>query len=98
MTALSSAERRVEMNVGQLHRHLSRLVKEGHGRKPVCIDKSTFQHPCEDDGCVILEVHKVEGPEFIRNIDDDGGHKENNDGTESGRLTVVLCGTERDPS
>lgn len=80
------------MTVARLHKLLGKLVEKGHGRKPVCIDKRTFSHPLENDGCTILGVDAIEGPRFIPNCDDDGGFKENSDGTESGRMTVVLKG------
>lgn len=80
------------ITVARLHRLLGEMVERGHGRKPVCIDKMSFSHPLEIDGCTILGVESVEGPRFIPNFDDDGGFKENADGTESGRMTVVLKG------
>ena len=80
------------MTVNTLHKLLGELIEQGHGRKPVCIDKGTFHHPLEDDGAVILGVSGMYGPKFIANADDDGGVKTNEDGTESGRQTVVLVG------
>lgn len=80
------------MTVGKLHKLLGQLVDQGHARKPVCINKNTFRHPLEDDGAVILGVEAVTGPKWIGNADDDGFTKENADGTESGRMTVILEG------
>lgn len=80
------------MNVNQLHKALGELIAKGHGRKPVCINKSSFHHPLEMDGAVILAVRNVSGPQFIVMTDDDGGTKFNKDGTESGSYTVVLEG------
>jgi hypothetical protein len=80
------------MTVNQLHKLLGELVSKGHGRKPVCINKHTFTHPLEDDGANILPVVSVSGPEWIYNTDDDGGVKQNKDGTESATRTVVLRG------
>lgn len=80
------------MTVEKLHRMLGNLVARGHGRKPVCIDKSTFRHPLEADGDVILGVECVLGPKFIPLADDDGGQKFRADGTEAGRMTVVIVG------
>ena len=80
------------MNVNQLHKALGALVEKGHGRKPVCINKTSFNHPLESDGAVILNVQAVTGPRFITMTDDDGGTKFNKDGTESGSYTVVLEG------
>jgi hypothetical protein len=80
------------VNVNQLHKALGALVEKGHGRKPVCINKTSFNHPLESDGAVILNVQAVTGPRFITMTDDDGGTKFNKDGTESGSYTVVLEG------
>lgn len=80
------------MNVNQLHKALGALIEQGHGRKPVCINKRSFHHPLETDGAVILGVKAVTGPSFIVMTDDDGGTKFNKDGTESGSYTVVLEG------
>jgi hypothetical protein len=80
------------VNVAQLHKALGELLAAGHGRKPVCINKRSYSHPLEADGAVILEVDHVEGPRFIGMTDDDGGTKWNKDGTESGRMTVILNG------
>lgn len=80
------------ITVAALHKKLTALVERGHGRKPVCINKETFQDNRESDGCVILGVEDLDGPIWIPNADDDGGHLENADGSESGRMTVVLKG------
>ena len=80
------------MTVSTLHKKLTALIEQGHGRKPVAISKTTFQDNREDDGCTILGIEAIEGPVWIANADDDGGIKENADGTESGRRVVVLKG------
>ena len=72
------------MTVEKLHKMLGEIVKRGHGRKPVCINKETFSHPLEGDGAVILGVEKIDGPIWIPTCGDDGGGSENADGTESG--------------
>lgn len=84
------------MNVVTLHKRLGALIAAGHGRKPVLINKTSFQHPLESDGVVILPVAKVLGPKWISNSDDDGGTKWNKDGTESGRTVIVLDGGHSD--
>ena len=84
------------MTVSRLHKQLSELIAAGHGRKPVCINKRTFNHRMEEDGAVILPVEGVSGPVFITTVDDDGGTKFNRDGTEAGRYTVVLAGGEEE--
>ncbi|TXH48102.1 MAG: hypothetical protein E6Q97_25550 [Desulfurellales bacterium] len=84
------------MTVSRLHKQLSELIAAGHGRKPVCINKRTFNHQLERDGVVIMPVESVSGPVFITIADDDGWQKFNRDGTEAGRYTVVLAGGEEE--
>lgn len=84
------------MTVSKLHKLLTELIAAGHGRKPVCINKRTFNHKLERDGAVILPVESVSGPKFIGTADDDGWTKFNRDGTEAGRYTVVLSGGEEE--
>ena len=78
--------------VANLHKQLTELIAKGHGRKPICVNKSTFMHPLENDGAVILDVQYVFGPRWIGMADDDGGTKWNKDGSESGRYVIVLEG------
>ncbi len=84
------------MTVSRLHKQLTDLIAAGHGRKPVCINKRTFNNRLEQDGAVIMPVEIVYGPVFINTADDDGGTKFNRDGTEAGRYTVVLAGGEEE--
>ena len=84
------------MTVSRLHKQLSELIAAGHGRKPVSINKRTFNNRLEQDGAVIMPVESVSGPVFITTVDDDGGQKFNRDGTESGHYTVVLAGGEEE--
>ncbi len=84
----------MSLTVRALHTILSDLIVSGHGRKPVCIDKTSFTHPLEQDGAVILHVASVEGPRFVANADDDGGQKWNKDGSESGKQIVILKGDQ----
>lgn len=80
------------ITVARLHKLLGKMIEDGHGRKPVCIAKQTFTHPCEDDGITILNVRGVKDPMWIARSDDDGGTKWNKDGTESGTVCIVLVG------
>lgn len=80
------------MTVQRMHRLLGQLIEQGHGRKPVCINKETFKDPLEDDGACIMDVELIEGPTFVGWTDDDGGTKWNQDGSESGRTVVILKG------
>jgi hypothetical protein len=77
--------------VGSLYKELGKLIEQGHKRKPICINKRTFQHPCEDDGAVILPVLEV-ALEFHGMIDDDGGQAFNKDGSERMKTSVLLKG------
>lgn len=83
------------MQVRTLHALLGQLIEQGQGYKPVCINKGSFRHVLEEDGAVILDVRGVTGPRFILTTDDDGGTKWNADGSEAGRMTVVLVGDDR---
>lgn len=80
------------MTVQRMHKLLGQLIEQGHGRKPVCINKDTFQSPLEVDGACIMEVELITGSTFVGWTDDDGGTKWNQDGSESGRWVVILQG------
>lgn len=81
------------MTVNQLHKQLSKLMEQGRGRQYVNINKSSFTHPLEGDGCVILPVYEC-GLEWVTTGDDDGGIKINKDGGEAGSTILVLKGIE----
>lgn len=78
--------------VARLHKALGKLIEQGHGRKPVQVNKQSFSHPLESDGAVILNIVSIEGPCWVSMADDDGGTKTNRDGTESGKRVVILKG------
>jgi hypothetical protein len=78
--------------VSKLHKMLGALLEQGHGRKPIVVNKPSFYDAREGDGCVLLEVFGIDGPRWIPMADDDGGTKWNADGTESGKQVVVLFG------
>lgn len=77
--------------VARLHKELGKLVEAGHGRKIVHINKSSFQHNLESDGCVIMELAGL-GIQIVPVIDDDGGTKWNKDGSEASMTVLVLAG------
>lgn len=79
------------MTITALHKLLGKQIENGHGRKPVCVDKSSFKHPLEDDGAVILDVASAKLT-WVPQVDEDGGMKENADGTEAHRTCFVLNG------
>jgi hypothetical protein len=84
------------MTVSRLHKLLGALIDAGHGRKPVMVDRSTFSDPRDNDGLILLPPWDVRS-EWVGNADDDGGVKMNRDGTESGRVCVVIVGDCADP-
>lgn len=79
------------MTVNQLHKHLAKLIKQGCGRRQVCISKTSFADNRESDGCTILPVEVVD-TDWIVDADDDGGTATNKDGSERGRWLVILGG------
>ena len=80
-----------ELTVAGLHAALSMLISDGHARKPVCIDKTTFGHVLECDGAVICPIENVR-MRFAPMIGDDGELALRKDGTEKGKTCVVLEG------
>lgn len=86
-----------EMTVNQLHKALGKLIEQGHARTKVHINKPTFTHNLEGDGCVILPVyHVLVSVDNV--IDDDGGTKVRKDGRECYMTSVVLCGNSWEPT
>ncbi len=81
----------MRFTVASLHKRLGRLIEQGHARKPVAVNKPTFRHNCEEDGVVILELCGL-GIQLVSMSDDDGGLKENKDGSQSYRQMCVLAG------
>lgn len=83
------------MTVAKLHRILAKLIAQGHGRRRVCVRKNSFQHNCESDGVVILDV---EAANLVgHQIDDgDGCAKLRADGTQIERESLVLTGGAAD--
>ena len=79
------------MTVNQLHKRLGALLAAGHGRKRVCVWKTSFQHNCESDGVVILDLAGL-GLMDVLQDDGDGGIRSNKDGSESTRRCLVLVG------
>jgi len=79
------------MTIARLHKELGKLIEDGHRMKKVNINKNTFTHTLEGDGCVILPVDNIE-IQRVPIIDDNGGFKENKDGSESSMTCLVLIG------
>lgn len=62
----------MSMTVAKLHKILSVFIAKGEGRCRVCVNKPSFRHTLEDDGCVILDVESVDIHQMPL-IDPDGG-------------------------
>lgn len=77
--------------VAGLHRELAKLIEQGHGRKPVCVNKASFAHPLEQDGAVILQVAGL-AVQFVPAVADDGGTLYRKDGSEAGARVCVIFG------
>lgn len=84
------------MTLNKLKKIIDGLIAEGHGRRLVCINKDTFTHPLEGDGCVILPIDRVIVDSVLQ-IDDDGGTKELADGSEAYRINVIMVGDDYEP-
>lgn len=82
------------MTAGKLHRILGELIKAGHERSAVCIDKETFTHPLESDGCVMLDAYGAKA-EYVPVMNDDGGMMHGD--KEKHKSCVVLWGFETHP-
>ena len=80
------------MTVNALYRKLQKLCRDGHGRRRVSIDKSTFTHPLEADGAVVLDIESVH-VRSVPQVDDDGFQRYDSRGRGVEYLTLVLSGT-----
>jgi len=67
------------------------MIDDGQGRQRVMINKGSFTHPLESDGCTILNVLHASVKTYPL-LDDDGGTKELANGQEACRTNLVLCG------
>ena len=79
------------MTVARLHKILGAMVEEGQGRRPVCVNKTSFYHPLENDGVAILDVTEAASGS-ITIADDEGFSSTNKDGSEKVRKVFVLGG------
>lgn len=88
--------KRPPMTAGRLYRELGLIIKKHGDRIPVAIDKRTFTHPLEADGCCMLDVHDVV-TKYITIMDDDGGTKTTKAGREVGKVMLLMIGWESNP-
>lgn len=79
------------MTINALKKLVDKLVEQGNGRRQVCINKQTFNHPLESDGAVIQVVTGGE-MDCHEMLDDDGGMKELANGQTAYRTALVLKG------
>lgn len=79
------------MTVRNLHRVLGKMIEAGHGRTRVLVNKDSFTHPLESDGCVMIDAHHVE-LKLIPMIDDDGGSALDSKGRERTIKALVIDG------
>lgn len=80
------------MTINQLHKITGELIAKGAGRRSVCIDKGSFTHPLEADGCLILPVESA-ALSVYEMMDDDGGADIRADGSVKTSQSLVLAGT-----
>ena len=79
------------MTIDKLHKLLTKLIAQGHGRKNVFVDKWSYRDNRESDGCVILPVSEARLQSYEM-LDDEGGCWVNKDGTVRTRTSLVLVG------
>ena len=44
------------MTLNKLYKDLGKLILKGYGRKKAVINKQTFNHALEEDGCCMLDI------------------------------------------
>jgi len=81
------------MTINQLHKITGKLIEQGSGRRAVCVDKSSFTHPLESDGAMILSVESA-AAQVVEMSDDDGGTKTLANGRVATSAMLVLSGNE----
>lgn len=79
------------MTINQLHKLLAKYIAQGHGRRQVHVDKGSYRHNLEADGCIILPVYRAAIHSY-RMLDEDGAWALKADGTEVSRTSLVLIG------
>ncbi len=84
------------MTINQLNKLTAKLVAQGLGRRRVCVNKDTFRHPLESDGCCVLDV-EVADMQVIELADEDGGTAFDSRGRTKTFTCLVLSGGADDP-
>lgn len=85
------------MTVRKLHKLLGEMIERGHGRRMVLVNKSTFTHNLEADGCVMLPICGAI-PHAGSYMDGDGFTATRKDGRECVMRCVLLYGESGEPS
>ncbi|MCB0420653.1 MAG: hypothetical protein KDD61_06640 [Bdellovibrionales bacterium] len=70
---------------------LQKIEAEGHGRALVKIDKKSFNHPLEPDGCNILDVTEIDWS-YIEQLDGDGFTATTKNGQTKVKKCIILTG------
>lgn len=84
------------LTVSKLSAILDKLKEQGHGNKPVTIDKSSLYSPFEADGCYIMGLHAVGQPRSLNKFDEDG-FRLTTDGHRHSMYAIVLSGCSGAP-
>jgi len=86
-------ERKSKVTIGKLHKELGKLITKDKklARKKVVINKRTFTHPLELDGCCMLDVKSIEIKEY-NILNDDGGLGHGINDVEKFTSALVLSG------
>lgn len=80
------------MTVNKLHKILGELIRKGHGRKKVAVDKPSFWDGNET--FTICDVNSIE-PIFVGLSDGDGFQEFDSRGGDRGSIHVVLSGLNK---
>ena len=83
------------MTLNRLHKLLGELIAQGHGRREVYVDKSSFRDNRESDGVCIMPVCEIDVQTYEL-ADDDGGWALDARGCVKTRTSLVIYGDSRD--
>jgi hypothetical protein len=89
-------EKENDVTVNKLHKILTELIAKGHGRNTVYVDEPTFHSHPDGDEYGMLDISGVKGPEFVVSTGHNGEPKLRIDGSECGKMAVILYGCMHD--
>lgn len=83
------------MTANKLHKLLTKMIADGHGRREVLVNKETFASNLEPE----VQFLPISGllSKHILMADPDGGTMTNRDGSERGSVCIVLFGASGEP-